>query len=463
MSYIDHNSFRGPISMSFAYNGVQPELRDLLVRKVPTLLLNESWRPMDKCQLGISDVRSAEAKLNKFAPLLEKLFPELRSCAGIIESPLHRAEGLQSALGYSLDTHGQLFVKCDHSLPVAGSIKARGGIYEVLLHAERVALEHGLIASQDELAQLAAPEARKRFSDHVIAVGSTGNLGLSIGLTAAALGFQSVIHMSADAREWKKLRLRSCGAQVIEHKGDVGAAIALGREQAKRDPRAYFVDDENSEDLFLGYSAASLRLARQLSEHGVRVDSDHPLFVYLPCGVGGAPGGITFGLRNLFGESVHCFFAEPTASPAMLIRLANADDAPISVRDIGLDNKTEADGLAVATASELVVRYTRSLIAGVFTVRDEDLFEGLYVIEQAEGLRIEPSAAAGFSGPRLICDSDAGHDYLSRHNLSTKLADSTHILWTTGGAFVPHTEYREFHKRGEAEFARKRAQSERSD
>jgi D-serine dehydratase len=102
---------------------------------------------------------------------------------------------------------------------VGGSIKARGGIYEVLVHAEDLALRHGIIHPGDDMSALASPAARSLFSEHEVAVGSTGNLGLSIGIVSAALGFQSTAHMSADAKEWKKARLQSCGVRVVEQTG----------------------------------------------------------------------------------------------------------------------------------------------------------------------------------------------------------------------------------------------------
>jgi D-serine dehydratase len=70
--------------------------------------------------------------------LLARWFPELVESGGIIESPLQRADGLCAA-GHWPSGVGTLLVKTDHTLPVAGSIKARGGIYEVLLQAERIA------------------------------------------------------------------------------------------------------------------------------------------------------------------------------------------------------------------------------------------------------------------------------------------------------------------------------------
>jgi D-serine dehydratase len=423
-----------------------------LIYKEPFLWLNHGWLPRENLpsmsELGLNHVHYAEARWNRCAALLTQLFPELFSSAGIIESPLCRTAKLQAAMQPGRRDGGRWLIKADHALPVAGSIKARGGIYEVLVHAETLAHRHGLTTGEDDALCLASVAARKLFSRHQVAVGSTGNLGLSVGIMAAALGFRATVHMSCDAKPWKKARLRARGVEAVEHDGDFSVAVAAGRAQALASPDTYFVDDENSRHLFLGYSVAALRLARQISEHQIAIDARHPLFVYLPCGVGGAPGGITFGLRHLLGDHVHCFFAEPTASPSMLIRLASKDDAPISVRDVGLDNRTEADGLAVGQASEFVAPLMRPLVSGVFTVPDSDLFEDLYMLEQTEGLRIEPSAAAGFRGPRWLLESEAGHQYLANHGLRENLHEATHVLWTTGGSFVPDDEYRRFHERG---------------
>jgi D-serine dehydratase len=423
----------------------------LLRSKQPFLWINESRQPITEAlaqlPFGLNEVLHAEHRLEQFAPLLALLFPELSAVDGIIESELYAGDRLQRALRSRHECSGRWFIKADHALPVAGSIKARGGIYEVLLHAEELAIRHGVMKPEDDRRRLASPDARRLFAQHQVAVGSTGNLGLSIGIMAAALGFQAVVHMSSDAKAWKKQRLRARGVTVVEHEGDFGAAVAAGREQAQRTAGAYFVDDESSVRLFLGYSVAALRLAHQLSSRSIVIDAQHPLFVYLPCGVGGAPGGITFGLRHVFGDHIHCFFAEPVASPCMLIRLATLNDVPASVGQFGLDNRTDADGLAVGQASELSARLMRPLASGVFTARDDDLFEDLYLLEQTEGLQVEPSAAASVRGPQWL-ESEQGRQYLQHHAALQTLHQATHILWTTGGAFVPADEYRLFHERG---------------
>lgn len=393
--------------------------------------------------MGPADVAEAADRFERFRRVLRTLFPdELTGSDGVIESPLLQADRLREALGLS-EAEGRLLVKADHGLPVAGSIKARGGLHEVLEHAERLARELGLLHGPDPSALLAAP-VREAFGRYQVAVGSTGNLGLSIGVIASALGFQATVHMSADAKQWKKDRLRRRGVKVVEHAGDYAAAVAAGRDECARDPHAHFVDDEQSRSLFLGYAAAAEHLARQLTAQGVQVDAAHPLFVYIPCGVGGAPGGIAYGLAQLFGAHVHCFFAEPVASPCFLVALAHPEGMHPSVYDIGLDNRTEADGLAVPSASECAVQATRHCVSGVFTVDDASLFRHLRRAAQAESLRLEPSATAGFDGPRWLAHSSAGQGYLRAHGIEACLPQSTHVLWTTGGLFVPEEEYQGF-------------------
>ena len=378
-----------------------------------------------------AEMYAAQDRFKRFAPLLARLFPELADTKGIIESALIPIPAMQQALGLPASC-GKLWVKADHSLPVAGSIKARGGFHEVLELSERLALERGLINIGSDYTALAQPAARALFADYQVAVGSTGNLGMSIGVLAAALGFKAVVHMSADAKTWKKDRLRQRGVQVVEHAGDYELAVASGRQQAALDAKCHFVDDERSISLFLGYSAAALTLKTQLEEQGVAVDATHPLLVYLPCGVGGAPSGIAWGLQQVFGAHVHCFFAEPVQSPCFLVQMLAEPDTHPSVYDYGLTNQTEADGLAVPRASLLAAQIMQPLLAGVFTVQDRTMFEHLALLFKTEGLRIEPSAAAGFSGPAWLQGNALVHE------------NTTHIVWTTGGLLVPEAQFQGF-------------------
>lgn len=393
-----------------------------------------------------------DAAVQRFARaqnLLQRVFPALRETGGRIASPLLRASALQQALGLN-KAEGQLWIQCDHLLPVAGSVKARGAMHEVLEFAEGLALAHGLIDANSDLAPLADAPARALFSRHEIVVGSTGNLGMGVGLIATALGFRARVHMSQDAKAWKKERLRANGVQVVEHAGDYERAVQAGREAAARDPGCHFVDDEQSRSLLLGYSAAAADLQERLQGAGVRVDAAHPLFVYLPCGVGGAPGGIALGLRERLGAHVHCFFAEPVQSPCMLVQLRAGVSEHPSVYELGLSNRTEADGLAVPRASLLAAGLMRERLAGIYTVTDDALFAHLAHAHAAEGLRLEPSAAAGLAGPLRLVRTAAGRAWLAEQGLPSQLSQATHLAWTTGGALLPDAEFAQFLERGEA-------------
>ncbi len=289
--------------------------------------------------------------------------------------------------------------------------------------------------------------AEKRFKDffrqYKIQVGSTGNLGLSIGITSAALGFNVIVHMSADAKQWKKDLLRSKGAQVVEYDSDFSKAVEEGRKMSDQDPMSYFVDDENSMNLFLGYAVAARRLKTQLEDMNITVNEDNPLFVYLPCGVGGAPGGITYGLKSVYKDNVHCFFVEPTHAPAMLIGMATGLHNDISVQDLGIDGKTHADGLAVGRPSKLVGKMMDYILGGVFTVEDYKLYDNMRMLHDTENIDIEPSACACFEGVIKI-ETQAGKEYINKHQLNDKMKNATHIGWATGGSLVPDEINRDF-------------------
>lgn len=397
--------------------------------------------------LTAHDIADAESRLQRFAPYLRVCFPETRARNGLIESPLTEISGMQARLNekYGAGLPGRLLLKQDSHLAIAGSIKARGGIYEVLKHAEDLALEHGLLMPGDSYEKLADSHSRDFFGGYTVQVGSTGNLGMSIGIMAAALGFQTVVHMSADARQWKKDLLRSHGVTVVEYGADYSEAVKQGRRLSDADPRSYFVDDEKSVDLFLGYAVAAGRLSAQLKRLNITVDGEHPLFVYLPCGVGGAPGGITFGLKQLYGDHVHCFFVEPVQAPCMLVGMASGLHEQISVQDIGLTGRTHADGLAVGRPSGLVGRMMETMLSGEFTVRDGVLYEYLRDLLETEGIFLEPSACAAFQGPVRLYGSEEGRRYLAENGLTEKMKQAVHIAWATGGSMVPE-EIREEYK-----------------
>jgi len=414
-----------------------PLLDDITTSKT-VLWLNDEKHQIDNNQFSFDEVLEAEQRLKRFSSYIKAAFPDTKHLDGIIESEVKEIPSMRKWIETNCDSKfaGNLLLKCDYELPISGSIKARGGIYEVLKHAEQLAIDNDLLDYQDDYSKLNESAFYQFFNRYKIAVGSTGNLGLSIGIIGAKLGFRVTIHMSSDAKEWKKQLLRKKGVEVIEYSSDYSKAVEEGRKQAELDPMCYFVDDENSTALFAGYAVAALRLEKQLHELKVKVDANHPLLVYLPCGVGGGPGGVAYGLKKIYGDSVHIFFGEPTQSPCMLLGMMTGLHDEIAVTDIGLTNQTEADGLAVGRASKFVGKMMEPILSGCYTVEDEFLFRSLQVMWEQETTFMEPSAHAGVYGP--IALFNYGQSYIERHNL--QMANAMHLIWSTGGNMVPEEQ-----------------------
>lgn len=406
------------------------EILEKMKKAEPVFWQNDakkSWAEIKDLPISINEIDEAGQRLQRFASFFLKVRPETESKNGLIESDLFHAKNLEKQYAR---TNEQIFLKRDDRLPIAGSIKARGGIYEVLKFAEQVAMEHTMIDPTEDYAQFANKQFKELFSNYEIIVGSTGNLGLSIGMMSAILGFSVTVHMSNDAKQWKKDQLRANGVTVVEHSGDYSKAVERGRQEASENKNTHFIDDENSMDLFAGYAVAARRLEDQLSQYGVQYSEQKPISVYLPCGVGGGPGGVVFGLKTIFGDAVKCYFIEPVQSPCMLLGMVTGKHHQISVQEIGLTNLTIADGLAVGTPSKFVGEMMMSLLDGIFTVTDDQLIRFMERFHSNEAIMIEPSAAATLIG--------------IEHG---ETMSNTNILWLTGGGLVPQNEWEQYFKR----------------
>ena len=138
-----------------------------------TAWLNPDKQPFEQakaaCPLGMADIEDAAARLERFAPYLCRVFPETAESHGIIEPAVRPIPAMQKVLEETSDTAiaGQVWIKLDSHLPISGSIKARGGIYEVLKTAEDIALQSGMLHLTDDYAVLdTEPQPRPLHRHH---------------------------------------------------------------------------------------------------------------------------------------------------------------------------------------------------------------------------------------------------------------------------------------------------------
>ncbi len=129
----------------------------------------------------------------------------------------------------------------------------------------------------------------------------------------------------------------------------------------------------------------------------------------------------------------------------MLLGLMTGLHDKISVQDIGIDNVTDADGLAVGRPSGFVGKTMEPFLSGNYTVSDEELYRLLKELADTENIYLEPSALAGMIGPVKVCKED---EYLQKLQLTEKVKKRYSYCVGNGGSMVPNDIMDEYYRKG---------------
>ena len=186
-------------------------LMEDIVNARPTIWINpnrvhDQWEleaHLQTLPLKLGDMEAAERRWTRLRPVLSHLFPEEtrnppHGPPGSISSALRPVtEAYACRLGLGLvglkpataaaaaaaAAPPPLFIKEDSHLPVCGSVKARGGLFETFAFAEdAAAIAQPGVPLLDALLRLKADRwAGGAAAPPSSLVGSTDNLGLSVG------------------------------------------------------------------------------------------------------------------------------------------------------------------------------------------------------------------------------------------------------------------------------------------
>ena len=179
-------------------NVIPADLLCELTSAQETLFLNANYNPSSLVSSPLLPKGIMEDPLRRFerfASFIVRAFPETAKEKGRIESPLLDIPSMKTSLNQFSGTPltGRLLLKKDSHLAICGSVKARGGFHEIFKYAEELALSHGLLRKGEDTAKLSSDECKAFFGKYTIQVGSTGNLGMSIGIMSRAFGFRRCV------------------------------------------------------------------------------------------------------------------------------------------------------------------------------------------------------------------------------------------------------------------------------
>ncbi|KEY68950.1 hypothetical protein S7711_04615 [Stachybotrys chartarum IBT 7711] len=281
----------------------------------------------------------------------------------------------------------RLWFKCEN-LQRVGAFKARGAFHAV----ERLLREPGFLEGGGR--------------DKGVVAHSSGNHAQALALAARESGLPATIVMPSVSAPAKAAATRGYGARIVPS-GSTSVEREAVTAQVMADTGARLVPPYDHPDIMLGAGTAGLELQRQVAQmqaaeargervHGVPFTgaagadeqgkgSKGLDAIITPCGGGGLLSGTALSCE---GTGIRVFGAEPSHQ--------GADDGKrgyySGVRVESVSSLTVADGLRTPVgAHPWSVIYERRLVAGMYSVTEEDITAAMRLVLERLKLYVEPS------------------------------------------------------------------------
>lgn len=206
---------------------------------------------------------------------------------------------------------------------------------------------------------------------------SSGNHGQAVALAARNLGVRATVIMPDNSVTVKVEAIRGYGAEVVFCKPG-GFEREQATERVIGETGATLVHPYNDPAIIAGQGTAFVELHDQVSDLDV---------VMTPVGGGGLLSGTAIAARDLRGNNIEIWGAEPEG----------ADDAARSLRagrivENGTIN-TVADGLRTTSLGKLTFRAICQNVDGILTVSDDLTLKTMRTVWERMKIIIEPSSA----------------------------------------------------------------------
>jgi len=246
-----------------------------------------------------------------------------------------------------------LFFKCEQFQKV-GAFKFRGACNAVL-QLDEAAAQRGVVTH------------------------SSGNHAQAVALAAQLRGIPAHIVMPSNASPVKRRAVEGYGARVIECEPALvrreGAADAVLAETG-----GTLLPPYNHPHIIAGQGTAALELLEEVED----LDA-----IVAPVGGGGLVAGTALAARGL-DPTLRVFAAEPLGADDAAQSKARGELVPQTAP------QTIADGL-LTSLGDLTWPVVRDLVAGVVTVREEEIIAAMRLLWERAKLLVEPSAAVALA------------------------------------------------------------------